>query len=463
MSTTPINYDALAQQYGGGGAVDYDSLAAQHGAISSPAPQPPVQPGTLDPHGGWMDILRGGARGIESLFNPSTYSGMAQTIQDVMPRYTTVNGIPLPVPNENAVANGTQQAASIDAHPAYAAGAVLGPAILTAGAVKALPVAADAVGSAGTAIRDAAIGDPNVAALKGLRVGAASPKALSTLNAVEGARPYLQGVQSLEDLQARIPQAKAEVWGPYQTVVDAISNKQVAGPDGPTTVGELESQRLQLSALNRGLKAQNPEAIQLAQQKGLTQAQLLQQEQAVKSALDPHLEAAGIKPAEIRKVFGQIAQVGQRVSGKSTLAETSQRYGLGQIANLSLEHPLQAPAQILQGVRDIAAGRPWWKGSPTDVALREAFRNAGPKPDLGTPTAPVPSPLPLGLPAQAGAPYELPYYPQMSPGEQTAALMQYLRSRPPLALPAQAQPIRLPAESPSSRLAHLLSLRNQSQ
>lgn len=237
----------------------------------------------------------------------------------------------------------------------------------------------------GKSIRSAAIGDPDAAALRGLRVGPASPKALSTIRATQGARPFLQGADNLADLQARIPAAKNEIWGPYQKTVDAIGDKPVQGPDGPTTVRELEAERQQLSAINRQLKSRvpNPEAVKLAEQKGLNQAQMLQRERAVQNALDPVLRDAGIQPKAIRQAFGQVSQIGERVSGKSTLAESKQPYGFGKMANLSLEHPLQAPAQIFSGVRDLAAGRPWWSGSPTDVSLREAFRPQAAKPDFG--------------------------------------------------------------------------------
>ena len=237
----------------------------------------------------------------------------------------------------------------------------------------------------GSAIRSAAIGDPDAAALRGMRVGPASPKALSTIRATQGARPFLHGAQSLEDVQARIPGAKSEIWGPYQKTIDAIGDKPVTGPDGPTTVRELEAERQQLSAINRQLKSRtpSPEAVKLAEQKGLNQAQALQRERAVQNALDPVLRDAGIQPKAIRQAFGQVSQIGERVSGKTTLAEPKQPYGFGKMANLSLEHPFQAPAQILSGVRDLAAGRPWWSGSPTDVSLREAFRPNIMKPDFG--------------------------------------------------------------------------------
>ena len=55
---------------------------------------------------------------------------------------------------------------------------------------------------AGSAIRGAAIGDPDAAALRALNVPAKSPRVQSTLNAVEKSRPYLAGAKNLEDLQS---------------------------------------------------------------------------------------------------------------------------------------------------------------------------------------------------------------------------------------------------------------------
>ncbi len=280
----------------------------------------------------------------------------------------------------------------------------IGAGITLAGAGEGTGAAMPAIERAGSGIRTAAIGDADAAGLRGLRVGSGSPKSLSTISAIKGSRPFLKGVTSLEDLQTRIPVAKAEIWGPYQKTIDAIGGKEALGPDGPTTISALEAERQQLSALNRGLKQQNPEAIQLAQQKGMTQAQLLDREKAIQQSLDPYLEKAGIDPKIIRKTFGQVSQIGSRASGKSTLAEKPQPFGFGKMTNLSIEHPLQAPAQILSGARDLVAGRPLWSGKPTDIALREAFRTGGEKPNFGAYRA-GPPPLQLEANVPGNAPY----------------------------------------------------------
>lgn len=273
-----------------------------------------------------------------------------------------------------------------------------------------LPAAAG-IGEAAPAIRAAAIGDTDAAALRGLRVGAGSSKALPTIKAVQGARPYLQGAQSLEDLQSRIGPAKNEIWSPYKQAIDSMSGQQVQGPDGMTTIGDLESERLKVSAQLRALKNRDPEAVQTALQKGQGQAQLDSREKALKAALDPHLSANGIDPGAIRGNFQNIARIGSKVEGKSTLNEAPAPYGFGKIANISIKHPLKAPAEIASGVRDLAAGRPLWSGSPTDIGIREAFASGGPKPNLGSYRPPtirglLPAPLreiPLSDPLERGS------------------------------------------------------------
>lgn len=108
----------------------------------------------------------------------------------------------------------------------------------------------------------------------------------------------------LASSQERIPASKAEIWAPYKQAINEIGDRPVKGPDGMTTVRALESERKQLSAINRGLKTGNPVSMQLAQQRGLDQASALERERAVTAALDPELQKVGIKPGEIRKAFG---------------------------------------------------------------------------------------------------------------------------------------------------------------
>jgi len=281
--------------------------------------------------------------------------------------------------------------------------------------------AAPIIKAAGSTARTMAIGDPDAAALHGLKIPAGSGKVQPMQNSVQAARPYLQGVNSLEDLQARIPQAKDEIWSPYQETIDKAGNHPVNGPDGPTTLSALEQERLQLSALNRGLKAGDPNALQLAQQKGMNQADLLDREKAVTSALDPELSKFGIDPQAIRGNFGAVSRIGNQISGKSTLLEKPQPFGIGKMLDIRLDNPKSWLGKPVEGVRDLIAGRPLFSGSPTDVGISEGFRSAGPKPDLGSFTPPQSQKL-LGS-SIPGIPHESPFVKQpivTPPPSQTA-------------------------------------------
>jgi hypothetical protein len=265
--------------------------------------------------------------------------------------------------------------------------------------------AGEAIPKMSAAVRESALGGQagaDAAALRTLRVPASSTKAVRTLDAVQGARPFLQGMNSVEDAQTRIPAAKSEIWAPYEQTVKAIGDRPLRGPDGMSTVRALEDERTQLSALNRGLKNGDPASLQLAQQKGMTQAQLLDREQAVQQALDPELQKAGIQPREIRKAFGQVSQVGSKLMGRSTLAEEAQPYGLGRMTNVRLDNPSTWLGEPIQGFRDVFAGRPWWSGKLSDVELGEAFRSGGPKPDFGQLRPQTRLQLPSSVPLREG-------------------------------------------------------------
>lgn len=330
--------------------------------------------------------------------------------------------------------------------------------------------------AAATGVREAALGNPDEAAMRGLHVSPQSPKALRTLSAVGGARPFLQGVKGLEDLQARVPMAKQEIWAPMEDTLNQVGPNQVKGPNGPTTLRDLENRRLEISAQLRALKSGGPEAMALAQQKGLTQAGLLQEESAIKGALDPHLRSAGIDPEAIRKSFGQVSSIGGRVAGKTTLGEAPIPTGFGRMTDIKLDNPRSWIGEPLRGVRDIFAGRPLWSANPTDMNIREAFRAGGPKPNFGQfqPATPptIAGLLPEGLkglpegrqvsrspfiepttraqrlglllPEKAGGKITLPYNPEMTGGERVASLMHELRKSPQKALPRRASPFVTP-------------------
>jgi hypothetical protein len=360
------------------------------------------------PDTGWRGQIekfgQGAAQGLNSVVLHPVQTAMAAGRQIMAAGATGEPGVPTTAMTGNPTVDAQNQQATTDAradaaqqgklmaaNPANTLGQLAGGAVAThllPAGIGATRAGVGAVADAGSALRSMAIGDPDAAALRGLNVPASSPKAQAVIKAVQGSRPYLQGVQSQADLQAAIPVAKDEIIGPYRDAVNALSNKPVMGPDGMTTVGDLDAQRSQLSAQLRTLKNGGPEAIQLATQKGMTQAELLQRQQDVQDALYPELEKTGINPREIMSRYSNVAQVGSRVAGKSTLNETPQPYGFGRATNLSIKEPLKAPGQVAAGLRDIVAGRPLWSGSPTDIGIREAFRPAAPMPDLGQYTPP---------------------------------------------------------------------------
>lgn len=417
-----------------------------------------------------------------------TVEGMIAPIRAALPSYGGGGSMgQIPMPNPQVIDTGqaaVQAGKQALQNPMGAAGAIAGQLPYMAAGdwfERGMPVP-DVVADAGAAIRERALGDPNAAALRGLRVSPASSKAQQTLDAVEGARPYLQGVNGLSDLQARVPVAKDEIWKPYADALSKIGSRPIKGPDGQmTTVQGLEDRRLELSAQLRTLRQGGPEAVQLAQQKGLTQANLMREDSQIRSILDPQLRQAGVDPQAVRKAFAQVSTVGKRVAGRTTVGEAAQPYTFARMANLQLDNPRSWIGEPVQGVRDWIAGRPYFRGNPTDVNLREAFRSAGPKPDLTVPTRPIagllsraprdaivtPAPQDASgavayeppayspttraqrqgrmLPAQAG-PEILPYYPQMGNDEQLAALLHYLRNNPKqLKLAAKGEAIRLPS------------------
>ena len=364
---------------------------------------------------GGGDVIRAIAHPIrtaESMISPapSTDSGVlgkAENLSDVL--------TPPMMPSLHSVVDFGK---NLIHQPMRTLGQIGTGAILGEGAGRGLGVAADA----GGAIRDAALGDPNAAALKGLGIGPKSPKALGTIQSVEGARPFLQGADDLADIQGKVKPAKAEIWKPYSDALDAIGDRVVNGPDGPTSVNDLEAERLQLSAINRGLKGKvpNPESVQLAQQKGLNQAQALAKEAAVKAALDPELASTGINPTAIRKAFGQVSEVGGKVAGKTTLIEEAQPSGFGKIlrpismvdslspSGLPVSKLVGPISQIGGGLKDLIAGRPAWSAKPTDLGIREGFANAGAKPDFGSVTTTGQPPPPAALLGSGARPMAAP-------------------------------------------------------
>jgi hypothetical protein len=184
-----------------------------------------------------------------------------------------------------------------------------------------------AFGAAKEGLQTWAKGDPNAPISEALHVPVKSPKMQAAVTDVEAARPYLKGAQSQADVQAKLPGAKAEVWEPYQKAVDLIKDRKVAGPDGPTTVGDLEAERLKLSAEQQAMRKIRPTDQQSALQAQNSAAELKARYADVTGALDKELRTTGIDPEAIRRVHGNLKGVERNVSGKSTVTEPMKPYG----------------------------------------------------------------------------------------------------------------------------------------
>ena len=267
------------------------------------------------------------------------------------------------------------------------AGNVEGGRMMGAG----IKAAAPKVMQAGSAIRDAAIGDPDVAAVRAAEMP--KKRALGFKADVQAARPYLAGSQSVEDVQKTAGiggTARDEIYKPISDFLAEHGDRVVQGPDGPTTLRDLEGERGQVSAQLRQLRAGGPEGIALATQKGLNEADLLARQSAIEGAMDPHLMGAGIDSPLIRQTYGQVARVGDQFAGRWTPAEKPTPYGFGRLMNVAPLKPRTWLGQPAQGVRDLIAGRPLWSGNAGDVGVGEAFRTGGPKPDFRAPASSQP-------------------------------------------------------------------------
>jgi hypothetical protein len=410
--------------------------------------------------------------------------GMRPLVETAENKVLEGAGKPTANPNTQLIPHSPEQAA-------YA----IGQTAAVAGAAKTIPMAVELAGSfhddgipgAATAkrvfnaIKTAASDDPDASALRALNVPAKSKQAQRVISSVDAARPYLQGSKTLAEAQDKLVAAKAEVWQPYQQAVQVLNDTPVRGPNGMTTVGQLELDRLELSAINRGLKTGDPQALKTAEQKGLNQSELLAQERAVQRALDPQLATTGIDPQAIRKTFGQLSTVQSKIGGRTTIAEKSAPMGVGRAVNVDIAHPATIFKEGALAAKDIIAGKPLISGKATDIDIANAFKVGGEKPNLGTFNNPRLTPMRPQLTATAGAPYAMPapesaytptpappvsattraerlglllperaggaipaYHSPMTPGEQTAALMQYLRSRRQAALPSRVESIKLP-------------------
>ncbi len=231
--------------------------------------------------------------------------------------------------------------------------------------------------------------EPNarVSTMQGLRIPSGSPKAEPLLGKVEIAKPYLQGAENLRDLQGRLPAAKSEVYKPYEDFISA-SRQQ---PLGDSTVGDLYDRDKEITAQLGAIKS-DPAAMQQAAQKGLTQADLINEQKAIRAKLFPAAQDAGVDAEGINKTYGALKSVEKSVAGKNTDLVPDQPMGFGRVKNLKLKPDLGLLEEIPAALKDLHNGR-FWSGNPVDLGIKDAFRTAGAKPDFGQFTPKPESPL----------------------------------------------------------------------
>ena len=330
-------------------------------------------------------------------------------------------------------------------------------------------------------------------------VGEHDPLAPS-LEEAQGARPYAKGATSRSDAEQKLTAARTEVNAPLNKALQLVGDKKVIGPDGPTTINALEQERAMLSDRLNSLRRMSPgeQRIELGKEGSI--ADLQARKDAVTNAMTPHLDNTGIDSRAIRQQDAQIASTLSRIQGKTTIAEEPQHYGFGKLQDLgnfgggTTPFDLLKPAKTLFSAgRDIVAGKPLWSGRPTDVNIQQGFSMAGPKPEFAMPrpdfqinplegnypgmvkrpmlgrgpiqlgsgpdtSGPIPfTPPPVDagttasrlgrlLPEKTGGPFELEYYPEMTNGENAAAMRHAIRNFPskPLMLPEKASPVIVP-------------------
>lgn len=284
---------------------------------------------------------------------------------------------------------------------------------LAAGETGAAELVPKVIGKVGGAVVRRVLGGPaseveNAAAQRALNP---SPKGQEAFQKnLEGARPYLGGgkTRSFADLKANAPAVQNEIWEPYAKTMEKIGPEPVQGPDGETTYSALEARRKELSAQLQALNSKDPVAAQTIIQQGKTPAGLLDEQSAIEGLLDERMRREGLNSPLLRKTWGNVEGIERLTSGRNLLTEEPKKYGFGRMAeDLSL-NPRKSLSGISAGLNDIAAGRPLWKGKPTDVGIREGFRSTGEKPTFQTTTSPEPLGPETAPPGPSGPPPPVP-------------------------------------------------------
>lgn len=212
----------------------------------------------------------------------------------------------------------------------------------------------------------------------------------------------------------------------------------------------------------------------------------LAEAEALRSALYSKLDQlSGPGAAQLKQAYGSISNVEKELYGRKLVADRqmpeslseqlSTARGAGKIAKGVVT---LSPGDVLEGVQSIAVSRALKARNTSDAMIARAFQSAKPAQPFPQPSMPrfagllergpiqmgAPAETPgappsrppmynattraqrmgLLLPEQAGGKVPLPYYPEMTGGERLAALMQMIRQRHQMALPAKASAIQLP-------------------
>jgi hypothetical protein len=187
------------------------------------------------------------------------------------------------------------------------------------------------------------------------------------------ARPHLQGVQSLAELRKALPGAKASVWKPYADAISKFGDEEVQVGNETHTLADLETERLDNTAKLSVLKSKYPTAQRAALRVDPELRALNERQNSVIDAIDQKLyDKANIDAREIRRTHGALQGIEKLAERAKTAPDRP--FGLGRLQNVSLTKPLSNVPTALQSGRDVLAGRPLFSGSPTDVAVSEAFR-----------------------------------------------------------------------------------------
>lgn len=166
--------------------------------------------------------------------------------------------------------------------------------------------------------------------------------------------------------------------------------------------------------------------------------------QALYSKLD---DVSGPGSAQLKKAYGALTNVQKELTGRQIVYARQAPVSLGEQLGYLPAMGKIATGNILGGMKDIAIRRFLSEVNDTNSMIERAFAKAPqaqpfPQPNFRPPMTtnllPGPGQSSAAIPLMAPDP-------GMSVGERSAAMMQYLRQRQQLALPAQTTPIQLPA------------------